>query len=450
MTSALRALVVDDDRPTRLALTELVAEEGFTAMAAGSLREARACVLQASPDVVLLDLMLPDGKGLDLIADLQAQTSHPEVVVITGHATLESAVEALRRGASDYLTKPVDPARLKTMLANLARSRDLLPRIGELLTQAQESGRFGPLVGSSPPMQEVYDLISRVAPSSATVLVTGESGTGKELVAEAVHKLSRRAARPYLAFNCAAISPSLIDSELFGHERGSFTGAGRVHHGYFERADGGTLLLDEVSEMPPDLQAKLLRALEAGAVTRVGGEKMIEVDVRIIAASNRDLGAAAAEGAFREDLLYRLKLFPIRLPPLRERTEDIERLAAHFLGQLNEREGAGKQLTPETLAVLQGYAWPGNVRELKNVVHRAFLLADGEIGPDCLAAEVTDSAGADGGLLAITPTMALAEAERRLILAALDHFGGDRRKVAASLGVSVRTLYNRLRQYDSA
>jgi DNA-binding NtrC family response regulator len=242
----------------------------------------------------------------------------------------------------------------------------------------------------------------------------------------------------------------LIDSELFGHERGSFTGAGRVHHGYFERADGGTLLLDEVSEMPPELQAKLLRALEAGAVTRVGGEKMIEVDVRIIAASNRDLHAAAAEGAFREDLLYRLKLFPIRLPPLRERTEDIEMLAAHFLGQLNEREGSCKRLTPEALAVLQGYAWPGNVRELKNVVHRAFLLADAEIGPDCLAPELTDSAGADGGLLAITPTMPLAEAERRLILAALEHFGGDRRKVAASLGVSVRTLYNRLRQYDSA
>ena len=450
MTSVLRALVVDDDRPTRLALTELVAEEGFTAIAAGSLREARACMLQASPDVVLLDLMLPDGKGLDLIADLHARNGHAEVVVITGHATLESAVEALRRGACDYLTKPVDPARLKTMLANLARSRDLLPRIDELRTRVQESGRCGPLVGSSPPMQEVYDLISRVAPSTATVLITGESGTGKELVAEAVHLLSRRAAKPYLAFNCAAISPSLIDSELFGHERGSFTGASRVHHGYFERADGGTLLLDEVSEMPPELQAKLLRALEAGAVTRVGGERMIEVDVRIIAASNRDLQAAAAEGAFREDLLYRLKLFPIRLPPLHERAADIEMLAEHFLGQLNEREGAHKSLTPAALVVLQGYAWPGNVRELKNVIHRAFLLADAEVGPACLAPELTAAAGADDGLLAITPTMPLAEAERRLILAALEHFGGDRRKVAASLGVSVRTLYNRLRQYDSA
>ena len=450
MTPVLRALVVDDDRNARLALADLVAEEGFTAQAAGSLREARACVLKDTPDVVLLDLKLPDGMGLDLIADLQARTGLAEVVVITGNASLDSAVEALRRGACDYLTKPVDADRLKTMLANLARTRDLLPKIGELRTEAHESGRFGALVGASPPMQEVYDLVSRVAPSSATVLVTGESGTGKELVAAAVHRLSRRAANPYLALNCAAVSPDLIDSELFGHERGSFTGAARIHHGYFERSDGGTLLLDEVSEMPRELQAKLLRALESGAVTRVGGEKTIKVDVRIIAASNRDLHAAAAAGKFREDLLYRLKLFPIRLPPLRERAEDVELLAGHFLDGLNEREGTRKTLTPAALAILQGYAWPGNVRELKNVIHRAFLLADAAIGPACLAPELTYAAPVDGGLLEITATTPLAEAERRLILAALEHFGGDRRKVAAALGVSLRTLYNRLREYGSA
>jgi len=447
----LRALVVDDDRNARLALAELVAEEGFTAQAAASLREARACLLKDPPDVVLLDLRLPDGMGLDLIADLQARTGRAEVVVITGNASLDSAVEALRRGACDYLTKPVDAARLRTMLANLARSRDLLPKIGELRAEAYESGRFGALIGASPPMQEVYDLVSRVAPSSATVLVTGESGTGKELVAAAVHRLSRRAANPYLALNCAAVSPDLIDSELFGHERGSFTGAARVHRGYFERADGGTLLLDEVSEMPQELQAKLLRALESGAVTRVGGEKTIKADVRIIAASNRDLHAAAAAGRFREDLLYRLKLFPIRLPPLRERAEDVEMLAGHFLDELNGREGTRKTLTPAALAVLKRYAWPGNVRELKNVIHRAFLLADAAIGPACLAPELTGAAPrVDGGLLGITPTTPLAEAERRLILAALEHFGGDRRKVAAALGVSVRTLYNRLREYGSA
>jgi DNA-binding NtrC family response regulator len=314
----------------------------------------------------------------------------------------------------------------------------------------RRDSRLGLLDGASRPMAAVFEQLARIAPTDAPVLLTGDAGTGKELAALTVHRLSGHAAGPFLPVACGALSPPLIDSELFGHERGGFPSASRQHKGFFERADGGTLLLDEVSEMPQELQAKLLRALESGAVTRVGGEKTIKVDVRIIAASNRDLHAAAAEGAFREDLLYRLKLFPIRLPPLRERTEDIEMLAAHFLGQLNEREGSCKRLTPEALAVLQGYAWPGNVRELRNVIHRAFLLADAAIAPACLAPELTDPARVDGGLLGITPTTPLAEAERRLILAALEHFGGDRRKAAAALGVSLRTLYNRLREYGSA
>jgi two-component system response regulator AtoC len=281
------------------------------------------------------------------------------------------------------------------------------------------------------------------------VLITGESGTGKELVAQMVHELSRRRGKPYLAVNCAAVSASLIDSDLFGHERGSFTGAERVHHGYFERADGGTLFLDEVSEMPPELQAKLLRVLETGALARVGGEKLVKIDVRIIAATNRDLDAAVAAGTFRRDLLYRLKVFPIHLPPLRERSEDIAALAASFLGELNEREGTAKTLAPTTVAILCRCAWPGNVRELKNVVHRAFILAQDEIGPSCLAPELSSPhPAADGG----RPTGAfetLAEAERRLIIASLDHFGGDKHKAADALGVSLRTLYNRLREYEA-
>jgi DNA-binding NtrC family response regulator len=276
------------------------------------------------------------------------------------------------------------------------------------------------------------------------VLITGETGTGKELVAETVHKLSRRASAPYLVVNCAAISPTLIDSELFGHERGSFTGADRVHHGYFERADRGTLFLDEVSEMPLDLQSKLLRVLESGAVARVGGEKMLKIDVRIIAASNRDLEAAVAEGRFREDLLYRLNLFPIRLPPLRERADDIEALTEHFLAELNRQEGAHKTLAPATAAILRRCAWPGNVRELKNVIHRALILAEQEIGPAHLAPELSGHGPAARLPSALTT---LAEAERRLILAALEHFEGDRRKAAEALGVSLRTLYNRLREY---
>jgi two-component system response regulator AtoC len=444
LTDVLHALVVEDDKNTLGALAELVADEGFAVETATSLRAARARLAAQTPDVVLLDLILPDGTGFDLIQDLQGQTDRVEIVVITGHASVSTAVEALRHGAGDYLTKPVDTARLKLMLANLARTRALRPRLSELRRQVRQGGRFGPLVGASPAMQQVYDLVSRVAPSSAAVLITGESGTGKELVAETVHELSRRANEPYLVVNCAAISPTLIDSELFGHERGSFTGADRVHHGYFERAHRGTLFLDEVSEMPLDLQSKLLRVLESGAVARVGGEKMLKIDVRIIAASNRDLEAAVAAGRFREDLLYRLNLFPIRLPPLRERVEDIEALTEHFLAELNRQEDTHKTLAPATAAILRRCAWPGNVRELKNVIHRAIILAEQEIAPAHLAPELTGH-GAAARLPSVLTT--LAEAERRLILAALEHFEGDRRKAAEALGVSLRTLYSRLREY---
>jgi DNA-binding NtrC family response regulator len=450
LSAVLSALVVDDDKNSRRALAELVADAGFAVHQAGSLKEARGRLRADLPDVVLLDLILPDGTGFDLLADLDPQAKRAEVVVITGHASVSTAVEALRRGATDYLTKPVDTARLELMLANLARTRALRPKVADLRSQVRQRGGFGPLVGASPAMERVYDLVSRVAPSSATVLITGESGTGKELVAATVHALSRRAARPYLVVNCAAISPTLIDSELFGHERGSFTGAERVHHGYFERADGGTLFLDEVSEMPAELQAKLLRVLESGAVARVGAEKLLKIDVRIIAASNRDLEAAAEEGKFRQDLLYRLNLFPIRLPPLRERAEDIEALAEHFLAELNLQEGARKTLASATVAILRRCPWPGNVRELKNVIHQAFLLTDGtEIGPASLAPELTGRARAAKGRLEVGPGTPLAQAERWLILASLDHYGGDRRKTAAALGVSLRTLYNRLRQYGS-
>jgi two-component system response regulator AtoC len=448
----LHALVVDDDKNSQRALATLVAEQGFAAQTAGSLREARGRLLAEPPDVVLLDLILPDGTGFDLIQDLK-QIDRAEIVVITGHASIDTAVEALRLGASDYLTKPVDAGRLKTMLANLASTRGLRPAISELRGQVAELGRFGLMVGASPAMQQVYDLVARVAPSSATVLVTGESGTGKELVALTLHQLSRRADKPYLVVNCAAVSPNLIDSDLFGHERGSFTGAERVHHGYFERANGGTLFLDEVSEMPPELQAKLLRVLETGAVARVGGEKMVKVDVRILAASNRDLDAAVADGTFRRDLFYRLKVFPIHLPPLRARAEDVEALAGHFLHELNEKEGTRRTLAPATAAILRRCAWPGNVRELKNVIQRAFILsdlADAEIGPSLLAPDLSGHPPASPGEAPPEALATLAEAERRLIFATLDHWAGDKRKAAEALGVSLRTLYNRLREYGAS
>jgi len=440
----LHALVVEDDKNALGALAELVADEGFEVKRATSVRTARARLADQTPDVVVLDLILPDGTGFDLIQDLQGQTDRVEIVVITGHASVSTAVEALRHGAGDYLTKPVDTARLKLMLANLKRSRELRPRLSELRRQVRKVGGFGVLVGATPAMEQVYEMVSRVAPSTASVLITGESGTGKELVAESLHQLSRRAGNPYLVVNCGALSPTLIESELFGHERGSFTGADRVHRGYFERADGGTLFLDEVSELPLELQAKLLRVLEAGALTRVGGEKTVKVDVRIIAATNRDLEAWVAEGKFRGDLLYRLKVFPIEIPPLRARTEDVAALAQHFLNELNRKEGTRKSFAPEVVAILERCAWPGNVRELKNVIHRAYILAEAEIAPSHLAPELS---GRQPAVELSSSVTTLAEAERRLILAALEHFGGDRRKASAALGVSLRTLYNRLREY---
>jgi two-component system, NtrC family, response regulator HydG len=443
VTAVLHALVVDDDESMRGILATMVAAQGFAVHTAGSLSEARGRLLARPPDVVLLDLRLPDGPGFDLIHDIQEQSQRVEVVVVTGHSSVSSAVEALRHGACDYLTKPVDEARLRTMLANLARTRDLRPKISELRDQVSQLGRFGLLVGASPVMQRIYDLVARVAPSTATVLVTGESGTGKELVAQTVHSLSRRESKPYLEVNCAAVSPTLIDSELFGHERGSFTGAERLHHGYFERADGGTLFLDEVSEMPPELQGKLLRVLETGAVARVGAEKTIKVNVRILAATNRDLEAAVADGKFRMDLLYRLKVFPIELPPLRARSEDVEALAEHFLGEVNRKEGSRKTLAPAALDLLRRYEWPGNVRELRNAIHRACILAEGVIGPSSLPPELAAPRRPDAAAGTV------AEAERRLVFSTLEQFGGDKRKAAKELGMSLRTLYNRLSEYGA-
>ena len=329
-----KALLVEDDRSSMAALLELVEHEGFEARGAEGIGAARE-MLEAGPPpaVVLCDMVLPDGSGLDLIEVVASVGA--QMVLITGHASVETAVEALRRGATDYLTKPIDLPRLKAILANVGRTRELQAEIGSLRGELRKLGRFGPLVGAAPSMGVVYDLIARVAPTDATVFIVGESGTGKEVVAQAVHELSRRRKEPFVPVNCGAVSPNLIESTLFGHEKGSFTGAERMHRGVFEQATGGTLFLDEISEMPLELQVKLLRVLETGTVMRIGGEKAIAVDVRVIAATNRVPEQSVAEGRLREDLWYRLNVFPIGLPPLREREGDIEVLAEHFLNELN-------------------------------------------------------------------------------------------------------------------
>ena len=440
------ALLVDDDVNFILGLSEVVGLEGFSTRTAHSLKDARAEIAKAPPDVVLVDLHLPDGNGLELFKDLETSPA-TEIILITGQASVDTAVEAMRKGASDYLVKPVDMARVKGVLANVVRTRELKEQIGNLRGELRKLGRFGPLIGAAPPMQRVYDLIAKVAPTEATVMLLGETGTGKELVAETIHGLSRRHKEAFLPVNCGAVSPNLIESELFGHERGSFTGADRLHRGYFERANRGTLFLDEITEMPPELQVKLLRVLETNKLTRVGGNDAILVDVRVVAASNRRPEDAVAKGKLREDLLYRLNVFPIQLPPLRDRREDVDLLAEHFLAQLNKEHDTGKDFTRPALNRLRSHNWPGNVRELKNLVHRAFILADEHIGLDSLPLGVQESAGSS---LNVKVGTSLGEAERRLILATLEDCEGDKKKAAEVLGISLKTLYNRLNEYKTA
>jgi DNA-binding NtrC family response regulator len=443
------ALLVDDDPESLRALADLVQRAGFEAYTAATLGSARDALVDPVPDLVVIDLHLPDGTGLELVDDLR---DHPdtEVVVVTGQGSINTAVEAIRNGAVDYLTKPIDFARLRKILGNVQRSVELRQEVDTLRTELRNLGRFGAFVGGSPAMQRVYDQIERVAPTDSTVLVTGETGTGKELAARTVHQLSRRSRQPFLPINCGAVPPNLIESEIFGHERGSFTGAAARHAGMFERADGGTLFLDEVTEMPIELQVKLLRIIETGEVLRVGGTRPLKVDVRVVAASNRSLDQAVAEHRLREDLLYRLMVFPIRLPPLRERTTDIDLLANGFLAELNSASPHQKNFATETLDLMRRHPWPGNVRELRNVVERAFILATDEIGPEFLPFQDLPTLGDDDGdSLTFEIGTSIDETERRLILATLAHHEGDKRKTAAVLGVSLKTLYNRLKQYET-
>jgi DNA-binding NtrC family response regulator len=438
-------LIVDDDAEIAAALTELVRREGFAVTSASTLARAREEIAATVPDIVLVDIHLPDGSGLELLDD--QGPAAPEVVLITGQASVETAVDALRRGAADYLTKPVDFPRLKMVLGHVTRTLEMKDEIGALRTELRRMGRFGALIGASPPMQKVYDLIGRVARTEASILLTGETGTGKEVVAQTIHALSRRSKKPFVPVDCGAISPTVIESELFGHERGSFTGAERQHKGYFERAHTGTLFLDEITEMPLELQVKLLRVLETSDVLRVGADKPINIDVRIIAATNRVPAEAVSGGKLREDLLYRLNVFPIPLPPLRDRGDDVEPLADHFLAELNAAEGTSKHLTPAARERLRGHNWPGNLRELKNVIHHAFIVADVDLGLE----ELGQTAGGKGSAKSLTMSVGtpLVDAERRLILAALDQFDGDKKKVASALQISVATLYTRLNEYKS-
>jgi two-component system response regulator AtoC len=457
-------LIVDDDTDSAATLRELIAAPAFTVALAHTLRDARKQIALQQPDLVLLDLKLPDGNGMDLFADPQL-VANSEVVLITGHASLDTSIQALRMGAADYIVKPINLRHLQGLLSRVTQPAKLKAEVDTLTAELTESGHFGHLWGRSAPMQRVYEQIARVAATGITVFITGESGSGKELAAQTVHGLSRRRKQAFLAVNCGAISPHLIESEIFGHEKGSFTGAERQHLGFFERANGGTLFLDEVTEMSLDLQVKLLRVLETGRFMRVGSTQSLEADVRVIAATNRPPEQAVASGKLREDLLYRLNVFPIHLPPLRDRLSDVPLLAQHFLTAIAAQEGQPKQFTPAALQQLQRHGWPGNVRELRNAVQRAYVMATGSViderwlplgggdAPAPAAAPAAASAGtasaADAPSITLPIGISMVQAERALILATLERFEHHKERTAAALGISLKTLYNRLKEYQA-
>jgi len=446
----VKALVVEDDAGARLALAELLGELGHEAAEAGTVAEGSEALRDDPPDVAIVDLGLPDGDGLDLVREAPPRTA---VLVLTGQGSVRNAVEAMKAGAHDFLVKPLRLAQLRAALDNLgARPGRLAAHVAPPSAEG-----LGGLLGRAPAMQEVARLLARVAPSEAPVFLWGESGTGKEVAARTLHGLSRRSAGPFVGVNCGAISPSLVESELFGHEKGSFTGADRRREGTLELARGGTLFLDEVTEMPLEMQVKLLRVLETKAFRRVGGAEERDLDVRVVASTNRDLRAAVEEGALREDLYYRLAVFPVRLPPLRERLSDVPALAREFLARVEAEEGRGlADFEPDALALLGRHSWPGNVRELRNAVHRAFVLSD----PPAVSVEAVEavlaapapslpaSAKGESGLaVPVRVGDTAREAERKLVEATLAAVGGDKRAAAEMLGLSLKTIYNKLRSW---
>ena len=443
-----RVLIVDDEPSEQHALARVVGQLGYEVETASTAETALELVETFHPTVVITDLMLPGIDGLELLQQLKTLAQPPAVLVITGYGTIETAVEAMRRGAYDFLTKPLDPVRLEVLLEKAASHGSLTHEVAFLRHQLRQKGAVGRIVGESKPMQEVYRWIDLSATSTAPVLIHGESGTGKELVAQSIHERSDRASHRLVAVNCAAIPESLIESELFGHERGAFTGAIDRRAGCFELADGGTLFLDEIAEMDPGVQAKLLRVLQEGSFRRVGGKAEIKVNVRIIAATNRDPAKAMDEKQLREDLYYRLNVFPIPVPPLRERGSDILMIADAFIDEFNRQDQrAVHEIAPEVQQVLLAHRWPGNVRELRNVMQRAVAMSStGVIRVEDLPPELSRSPAVTASPARSTdvPLLSLRELEHAGIRRALQETKGDRRRAAELLGITPRMLNSKI------
>ncbi len=442
-----RILITDDEADSREALSELLSRWGHRVDEARDGNEALRRALELHPDVIITDLVMPRMDGLWLLRTLREELPHVPVILLTGRGTIDSAVEAIREGAYDFLEKPIDRHRLRIVIERALETKATLHQVASLRHRLEQGEDRG-FIGQSAAMRAVFSLIEKVAPSKASVVITGESGTGKEMVARAVHRLSPRSEKPFVAINCSAIPASLMESEIFGHEKGAFTGAEQRRLGCFELADGGTIFLDEVGELPVELQAKFLRVIEEEKLRRLGGKGEISVDVRVICATNRDLKQQIGAGQFREDLYFRLNVFRIHLPPLKDRLEDIPLLAQHFVERFAAESGKKVQgLAQGTLQALQAYAWPGNIRELRNTIERALIMCDGElIARDDLPVEMSGIA-AEGVMVKLALGMPLKEVEKEYILGSLRRNGGNKTRTAEVLGISEKTLYNKLNRY---
>ena len=461
MQSAVKVLIVEDEPHALMGLAELISGWGYRTETARDGIEGWEKALAWEPAIVVTDLKMPRLDGLGLLTKLAEEGSgfnNVAVVLLTAQGSIQVAVDAMKLGAYDFLQKPVDAARLRTILANATKQRETTIELEVARRRLRETGVLGSMVGSSKAMREIFSLIEQIAPSNVSVLITGESGTGKELVARTLHDLSPRKPRPFVAINCAAIPETLIESEIFGHEKGSFTGAVERRAGCFELASGGTLLLDELGEMPAGTQAKLLRVLEERKLRRLGARNEQDVDVRVLAATNRDPGEAVARGELRSDLFYRLNVFHIDLPPLREHLEDLPAMADAMVREMNQRHGRKVSgLGPSILDRMLAYDWPGNARELRNTIERAVILCPdgapldaGHLPSTFGKTQAQPTHTFDASIVPVRVGTTVDEAERLLILRTLESTGQNKTRAAEILGVSLKTLHNKLKEYNQS
>lgn len=440
-------LVIDDEKNIREGLQMALEDEGYEVLTAADGKSGLQIALHNDVDLVITDLRMPELSGFDILQKVISETPGVPVIVLTGHGTVETAVEAMRVGAYDFLTKPLDLERLFLLVKRALQNRELALQRRELERELESKLSFGNIIGKSSAMNKVFNDIKRVAPTKATVLITGESGVGKELVANAIHNLSPRKTNPFVKVHCASLAESLLESELFGHERGAFTGAVERKRGRFEMANGGTIFLDEIGEINQSIQVKLLRVLQEKQIERVGGSSVINIDTRIITATNRDLEKEMKAGSFREDLYYRLNVVHIYVPPLRDRKEDIPLLLSAFIKEFSEENGKKiNSVEPKARNAIYNYDWPGNIRQLRNCIESAVVMSSDEVLRFCDLPS-TVKAKAESSFIKIPMGLTMAEAEKQIILQTLDNENNNKTKTADILGIGRRTLHRKLEEY---